>query len=213
MWNLLFGLAISYHLRLNVVSNWVAHEQQQKLFRDVLFLSALLIVLFVDQVSKQVLQIHLSLGESWPEHGPFRLTLITNSGGLFGIMPGYTAFFTLASLAGIVLLIFLYRTQIVANSLMRLSFALLLGGAIGNLIDRLRYDYVIDFIDIGPWPIFNIADSSIVIGVTLLAKVVFFTSPSRKSNLSCDDVSLDQEGCDTPSVTDGCNAENNNTSS
>ena len=152
------------------------HDRPQKLFRNVLFLSTLLIILTVDQITKELIKHHLLLGQSLPQDGPFRITFITNSGGLFGVMPGYTTFFTVASIAGILLLVLLYRTQTGSSNSMRLSLGLLVGGAIGNLIDRLRYDYVIDFIDIGPWPIFNLADSSIVIGIILLAKIVFFTS-------------------------------------
>ena len=58
--------------------------------------------------------------------------------------------------------------------LLRLGIGLQLGGALGNLIDRLRNGFVVDFIDVGPWPIFNLADSCIVIGITIVVVLTMF---------------------------------------
>jgi signal peptidase II len=66
-------------------------------------------------------------------------------------------------------LLYIYHTHPGPGRLVRLSLALLLGGAVGNLVDRLRLGHVVDFIDVGPWPVFNLADSSIVVGIILLA--------------------------------------------
>ena len=146
-----------------------------KLLRDTLLLSVLVVVLLLDQFSKQLVQRYLELGEALPDDAPLRLIHVTNSGGAFGIFPNQTAFLTVASFVGIAVLILFYRSQPWPGRLVRLSLGLQLGGAMGNLLDRLRQGEVVDFIDIGPWPIFNLADSSIVIGIFLLAGLFLFS--------------------------------------
>jgi len=93
----------------------------------------------------------------------------TNSGAAFGIFPNQGSLFILIAVV-VVLAIVLYQRRLPAGGwLIRLTLGLQLGGAVGNLLDRLHYGYVIDFIDIGFWPIFNLADASIVMGVVILA--------------------------------------------
>ena len=73
------------------------------------------------------------------------------------------------SFIGVAVLILLYRTQRFPTGLLRLSLGLQLGGAFGNLIDRVRLGHVTDWADVGPWPVFNVADASIVTGLVILA--------------------------------------------
>lgn len=98
-----------------------------------------------------------------------RLTHITNTGAAFGMFPQLGAFF----LAVGVLVIFgivLFSHHLPVDSLwVKLSLGLQLGGAMGNLSDRIWRGSVVDFIDIGFWPIFNVADVAIVVGVAMLA--------------------------------------------
>ncbi len=77
-----------------------------------------------------------------------------------------------ASVIAIGFLIYFYRTYSPPSTLLRLAIGLQLGGAIGNLTDRLRLGAVVDFVDVGPWPIFNVADSSIVLGMALLVMIL-----------------------------------------
>ena len=77
------------------------------------------------------------------------------------------------------MLIFFYRHAGQESLIVRLAIGMQLGGALGNIVDRLRLGHVTDFIDVGPWPIFNIADSSIVIGIGLMVFYLFIKRESR----------------------------------
>ncbi len=125
-------------------------------------------VFAVDQLTKYLVRANLAIGESWPSEGFFRLTHGTNTGTVFGLFPQQTLLLTLASFFAIGFVIYFYRAHGGSGWLSQLNIGLLLGGAFGNLLDRLAWAKVTDFIDVGPWPIFNIADSSIVVGITLL---------------------------------------------
>lgn len=125
-------------------------------------------VFAVDQLTKYLVRANLAIGESWPAEGFIRLTHGTNTGTVFGLFPQQTLLLTLASFFAIGFVIYFYRAHGGSGWLSQLNVGLLLGGAFGNLLDRLAWAKVTDFIDVGPWPIFNIADSSIVVGITLL---------------------------------------------
>jgi len=136
-------------------------------------LSIAALVLALDQLTKRWVSSSLPEGGWWsplPGVGRiFRITHTTNSGAAFGIFPNQGNFFVLVAMV-VVLAIVLYHRHLPARGWwIRLSLGLQLGGAIGNLLDRLHYGYVVDFIDIGFWPIFNLADAAIVIGVSILA--------------------------------------------
>ena len=106
--------------------------------------------------------------------GFFRITHVHNTGAAFGLFQGHSFTLTIVASAGIAVILlcalFLYRRFPILDSMpSRLALGLILGGTIGNLIDRLRFGYVTDFIDIGIWPTFNIADSAITVGAILFA--------------------------------------------
>ena len=126
------------------------------------------VTLAADQVTKYLIRANLTIGESWPREGFFRITHSFNTGGVFGLLSNQTLLLTIASIFAIGLIIYFYRAHGRQTWLTGLNVGLLLGGAFGNLIDRLVAQKVTDFIDVGPWPIFNIADSAIVVGITLL---------------------------------------------
>jgi signal peptidase II len=139
----------------------------------VFFLTALLIVA-VDQLTKMWIRSYLPVGQSFPRTGFLRLTHVSNTGGAFGLFQGHSFSLTIVAFAGIaVLLVYAlliyHRFPSVDGMLGKSALGLVLGGTIGNLIDRLRFGYVTDFIDVGFWPTFNIADSAVVIGVILFA--------------------------------------------
>jgi signal peptidase II len=132
-----------------------------------------ILVLVFDQVSKVWVSTSLPEGGWWsPLPGlwrVFRITHITNTGAAFGMFPDQGSFFIVIAVVVALAIVLYYRYLPTGEWLVRLSLGLQLGGAIGNLLDRLRYGHVIDFVDIGFWPIFNVADVSIVSGVAILA--------------------------------------------
>lgn len=150
------------------------------LFRDWLLLVPLLGVVILDQASKQVVKSSLDLYEAWPAEGFFRIVYRTNSGTAFGLFPGQTVMLVLLSVFAIGFLFYFYRSQALSYPLLRLAVGLQLGGALGNLIDRLRSGAVVDFIDVGPWPTFNVADSSIVAGIFILAVILSISGASKE---------------------------------
>jgi signal peptidase II len=137
------------------------------------------VLLSLDQLTKYLISHNLSLGDSVPATGFFRLTYVYNTGSAFGLLPGQNTLLTIVSFVGVAMLLWMYRTQGSQTKLLRLSLACMLAGAMGNLIDRLTYGKVIDFVDVGPWPIFNVADSSIVTGAIILAWIMFTTSSGK----------------------------------
>ena len=152
-------------------------------WRNVVFFLTALVVLAADQLSKMWIRAYPE-GQSLFEAGFFRITHISNTGAAFGLFRGQSFALTIVALVGIVLLLFfvllIYRRFPHLNNLLStvgLGLGLVLGGAIGNLIDRLRLGYVTDFIDFGFWPVFNIADSAIVVGAIMFA--CFFPSLAR----------------------------------
>ena len=141
-----------------------------------------------DQLSKAWIITILPTNESIPEEGFFRLTHVQNSGAIFGLFRDHTSTMIIGSSIGIVLILFCaffaYRWFLPINTKTgKLSLGLILGGTIGNLIDRIRLGYVTDFIDIGIWPTFNLADSSVVTGVIILvAYLLYLVKTGRLSD-------------------------------
>ncbi|MBI3325051.1 MAG: signal peptidase II [Candidatus Omnitrophica bacterium] len=132
------------------------------------WLLALLIV-GADQLSKRAVRGALAPGGSVPLLPPvLYFTHVQNTGAAFGMLRGHVPLFVLLSLvvAGWIIVELARRRPPAPATLVSLS--LILGGAVGNVIDRLRLGYVIDFIDLRVWPVFNVADAAITIGVTVL---------------------------------------------
>jgi signal peptidase II len=139
----------------------------------VFFLTALLLVT-ADQLSKLGIRSNLVIGESLFEVGFFRLTRVHNTGAVFGLFQGQSFPLTIIASVGVAALLlyalFFHRTlPFLGNRLGRLALGLVLGGTVGNLIDRIYLGYVTDFIAVSIWPTFNIADSAVVVGITILA--------------------------------------------
>ena len=160
----------------DIAQSKVTGERMKRLtwYADRVLLGAIVAVLGADQLTKYLVRTNMALGDSWPAKGLFRLTYGTNSGSAFGLFPNQTVALIVASLIAIGFLAYFYRTQVRPTSILRLSIGLQLGGAFGNLIDRLKEGSVVDFIDVGWWPIFNLADSSIVVGMAVLIWVLAF---------------------------------------
>ena len=150
-------------------------------YRDLVLLLTVPAVLSIDQLSKFIVRENLRLGESWPSDGLFRLTHGTNTGSAFGLFQNQTLILIIASVFAIGFLVYFYRAHAMPRRLLRFAIAMQMGGALGNLIDRLSTGAVVDFIDVGRWPIFNLADSSIVIGLMLLGWVLLYSNADRSS--------------------------------
>ncbi len=147
-------------------------------------LSWSVIIVLLDQITKILISTSIVYGDSVSILGNIlRFTYIKNPGMAFGIQVGNRVFFTaFALIASIVILVYLFRLK-PENFLPRFALASILGGAIGNLIDRLAYKEVIDFIDIRiiRWPVFNIADVAVTLGMILLIAYVIFDNKELES--------------------------------
>ena len=137
-------------------------------YKDWLFYTLVIGVFVFDQVTKAIIRSSLSLGDSWPEEGIFRIVHGLNTGSAFGLFAGFTNLLVVASIIGIVFILFVFLKQNNSVIWLRLSLGLIVGGALGNLFDRVKDGAVVDFISVGWWPAFNIADSSIAVGMCLL---------------------------------------------
>lgn len=146
---------------------------------------ATLVVVAGDQASKRMVRRSIPLHDSVPVvPGLFSLTHVANRGALFGMLrdlpdPWRSGLFTLVPLAAIVLIVYFQRRTPLADAPAHTGLALILGGALGNLADRIRLGYVTDFLDVfvsdHHWPAFNVADSAICVGVSFLVLSLLMT--------------------------------------
>ena len=158
----------------------------KKILREYGFLGLVSITIIVlDQWTKLWVRSQLEYGEAWAPWDwllPYmRVIHAQNTGAAFGMLQGLNAVFTV--LAIIVSCVILYYFPRVPREdwLLRLALALQFGGAVGNLIDRITEGYVTDFISVGMFPVFNIADASISVGVALLILAMWLKEREQKS--------------------------------
>lgn len=138
--------------------------------------------LILDQLTKWQVIENLGVGESWPATGFFRFTHAWNTGTAFSLFQGQGDILTWVSLGAVGVLTWIYRSIDDPPWGLRIAFGLQFGGAIGNIIDRVRIGHVTDFLDIGSWPIFNIADSSIVVGIGLMIFYFWFLDGGKSED-------------------------------
>ncbi len=143
-----------------------------------LFLIALSVI-GVDQLTKYLIRAKMEIGQSIPDECIVGLHYTTNTGGAFGLFANQTFLLTMAAVVGIAVLVLYLRYLPPRSTLLKVGLGLDLGGAIGNLIDRLRLGEVTDFVKIGAWPVFNLADSAIVVGTFLVAFYLLFAARRR----------------------------------
>jgi signal peptidase II len=154
---------------------------------NIIFLGIAILVVAADQLSKGWIQSNFYPGQSVPETGFFRLTYAQNTGAAFSIFFGRTEILAVVSIIGVILILaynfLMYRRFPFLNTrLNKVALGLILGGTVGNLIDRLWLHYVRDFLDIGPWPVFNVADSSTVVGVIIFAVSLLFLTKNLEQD-------------------------------
>ena len=158
-----------------------------KLRNLALFVVALLI-LAADQASKSWVIENIPLNTSYdiipPLRDVFVLTYITNAGAAFGLFPQLSIVFTFVALIVSCVIVWYYRSIPAGQWLVRLSLGLQLGGAIGNLMDRLRFGFVTDLFYIRYFPVFNVADLAIVSGVCLLMFQLSRATPPQPADNS-----------------------------
>jgi len=123
-------------------------------------------VIVVDQLSKFYIQANMAPGMSVPVvQNVLHITYVLNPGAAFGILEYQTAFFIAIAIGMILTVIYVYPRIPNHYLLLRFGVGLMVGGAIGNVIDRIKTGYVVDFFDFRIWPVFNVADVAIVSGV------------------------------------------------
>jgi signal peptidase II len=125
------------------------------------------VVIAIDQAAKAAVEDRLVIGQHVDVLGPLGLTLSHNDGVAFGLAGGAGVPLVLVTLAALSVVAYLFARN-PTRPWMWVASGLLAGGAIGNLVDRVRSDVVTDFVDLPPWPPFNLADVAITAGVLLL---------------------------------------------
>ena len=166
-------------LLLGKINDFVVDKDNSKLSvrdsikRPALCLLVIASIVASDQLSKLWIRTHLTPGESLPLIGRLSLIHIKNTGSAFGLLANQTFLIIVISIAALLFILLFLRYLSPTTTLSIVAIGLLMGGALGNLIDRLRLRFVTDFIYFRlwgdfHWPAFNIADASIVVGVCLL---------------------------------------------
>jgi len=172
---------------------------------------AALLVLAADQISKHLVRVHLNHSMPWSPASWLRpilsLTYVTNRGAAFGLFPKLAWLYTLIAVVVVALILLSYRRLPLDHWLVHLSLGLQLGGATGNLVERLWHGWqswvadgqwvawVTDFIDLNfwplqQWPVFNLADSAIVVGSCILAVLLLL---EEEPTSACPDTQLGED--------------------
>lgn len=129
------------------------------------------VTLIIDQFTKQIVVHNLDFRETWVPiaalEGIFDFTYTRNTGAAFGIAQGLGNIFLVIAMIVTGIIIYYYRDLPDRTWPVRVAMGLMLGGALGNAVDRVRLGYVVDFFHVHGWPIFNVADSAISVGVAL----------------------------------------------
>lgn len=156
-------------------------------------------LLVLDLVTKHLIQTKFVPGESVPVIGNFvRLTYVLNPRGAFGVSVGSNAFHIFTSFVVIAVVVYVFWRGLGASKLIDFSLTAILSGAVGNLIDRIRFGTVIDFVDVDffdikignlymtRWPVFNVADAAITVGMVLVIILLIFNRQGSGGECSSD---------------------------
>ncbi|MBU1700924.1 MAG: signal peptidase II [Candidatus Eisenbacteria bacterium] len=155
-------------------------------------------MILISDIATKLIVFHILPVDSYPR--PFigdllRWTHIHNSGAAFGLFRGSRLFFIVVSAVSVVAIFLVVRSRRHRSALTLMGFGMVLGGALGNLLDRLWLGVVIDFIDMGwgtlRWPVFNVADMGVSIGVMILGFGLFLEDIRRTKAESTDSIPSD----------------------
>ena len=149
--------------------------------RRIALVAAVAVVVFVlDRITKIAVEANLAVGRSVDVIGEWvRISHVTNSGAAFGLLPERTTFLSILSVVAVFAIVYYYRRLAADSLLVSATLGMQLGGAIGNLVDRVGQGYVVDFVDVGIpggvrfWS-FNVADSSIVVGIIAVTVLLWW---------------------------------------
>ncbi len=155
-------------------------------WQNVFFLLIAAAVVAADQLSKAWIRDNVATGYMLFDAGIFQIIHINNTGAAFGLFHDQSFILTIVAFVGVVAILlaaFLSRRSFlpIDNMLSRTALGLVLGGTVGNLIDRIRFGQVTDFIDFKVWPAFNVADSAVTIGVIIFAYIILRLTVASKN--------------------------------
>jgi len=149
--------------------------------KRLLFFGAAALVVALDQTTKALVRASLDRGEAWPDPDwPVRLRYVTNTGAAFGILEDQTVFLIVMAFIGLAAIYLYYRYPPFDHPIAAAAIGMILGGASGNLIDRVRLGEVTDFIDFPRYPAFNVADSSISVGIAIIVIGYVLLTPKTR---------------------------------
>jgi signal peptidase II len=141
-------------------------------------LGAAALVTGADQWAKALVARSIPEGSSVPIlGGVFRLTQMHNRGVAFGLLPGISPILMIAAALTLVAMLSYNKGRRIWSRSSAAGFALMIGGALGNLLDRVRFGFVVDYLDLRVWPVFNLADAAIVIGAGLVLLALMRSGP------------------------------------
>ena len=160
-------------------------NRPQGKWRNVALVSISLLVILADQLSKTWIRANLTRGQELFDTGFFQIVRAQNTGAAFGIFQNQSLALTIVAFIGAIIILlcgfFFYRHwSFLGSMLAKSALGLILGGTIGNLIDRLRLGYITDFIDFKVWPAFNVADAAVTIGVIIFVCYILYLSIVEK---------------------------------
>jgi signal peptidase II len=155
------------------------------LSRALILLLTALAILVADQVTKALVVGNLAIGERVDLLGDLvQIWHVQNRGAAFSLFQGGTVIFLVVSVLSIGMVAYFHRTMRDRSPWLHVVLGIVLGGTLGNFTDRLRQGYVTDWLSVGfgdtRWPTFNVADSSVVVGIGILVVYLFLTSPDRR---------------------------------
>ena len=154
-------------------------------WRDLFFAAIVLVIIVADQLTKLWIRTHLFPGQVLHDYRIFQIVFVQNTGAAFGVFKGHIQILTIVDFIGIAVLLILFfglrrRWSFIEKVPVVLSLGMILGGTIGNLIDRLWLGRVTDWIDFKLWPVFNFSDASVTVGVIILAYCLIFLADRAK---------------------------------
>jgi len=139
-------------------------------------------ILLIDQIIKLVVNNSMALGQTIPLFWILKLTYVRNTGAAFSLFSGFSSFLTVISVMVVIAVIYFHYKVPEKSTALQIGMACILGGSLGNLVDRVFRGYVIDYVNFTFWPVFNFADIMINLGVLLIIIKVFIKEKKDASD-------------------------------